>query len=220
MERAISLGVFCRLAPSISSIMRSMNDSPGLAVTRTVIRSESTVVPPVTEERSLPASRTTGADSPVMADSSMVAAPSMISPSAAMTSPAWTTKMSSLAERFRGDHGGAAARQELLGVGLGAALAERVGLGLAAAFGHGLGEVGEQHREPQPDGDLQRRTPSRSAVAKNRSSVVTAAPTSVTNITGFFTMWTGLSLRKLSKIAGTTISRSNRGRALADIYFL
>ena len=55
---------------------------------------------------------------------------------------------------------------------------------------------------------------------KTRSKVVTAAPTSVTNITGFFHMWTGLSLRKLSKIAGTTISRSNKGRALVDIEFL
>ena len=55
---------------------------------------------------------------------------------------------------------------------------------------------------------------------KNRSSVVTAAPTSVTNITGFFHMWTGLSFRKLSKIAGTTISRSNKGRALVAITFL
>ena len=94
IESAISLGVFWRLAPSISSIMRSMNDSPGLAVTRTVISSESTLVPPVTAERSPPASRITGADSPVMADSSIVAAPSMISPSAAINSPTATTNTS------------------------------------------------------------------------------------------------------------------------------
>ena len=37
-----------------------------------------------------------------------------------------------------------------MGDRLGARLAQRVGLGLAAAFGHRLGEVGEQHREPQP----------------------------------------------------------------------
>ena len=55
---------------------------------------------------------------------------------------------------------------------------------------------------------------------KNRSRVVSAAPTSVTNITGFFTMWTGLSFLKLSPIAGMTISGSNNGRALADIIFL
>ena len=48
MCRAISLGVFCRAAPSTSAIMRSRNDSPGLAEMRTTIRSESTLVPPVT----------------------------------------------------------------------------------------------------------------------------------------------------------------------------
>ena len=50
--------------------MRSRNVSPGFAVTRTTMRSLSTRVPPVTPERSPPASRITGADSPVMADSS------------------------------------------------------------------------------------------------------------------------------------------------------
>ena len=33
--------------------------------------------------------------------------------------------------------------------------AQRVGLGLAAAFGDRLGEVGEQHGEPQPEDDLE-----------------------------------------------------------------
>ena len=158
IDRAISLGVFCRLAPSISSIMRSMNDSPGLAVTRTLISSESTVVPPVTAERSPPASRITGADSPVMADSLTVAAPSMISPSAAISSLAVTTNTSPLRSDFGVAPVNVPSGLQLLGAGLGAALAQRVGLGLAAAFGHGLGEVGEDHREPQPDGNLQRRT--------------------------------------------------------------
>jgi hypothetical protein len=53
-------------------------DSPGLVVTFTLILSESTFVP-VTELLSPPASRITGALSPVMADSSMVASPSIIS---------------------------------------------------------------------------------------------------------------------------------------------
>ena len=39
------------------------------------------------------------------------------------------------------------------GLGLRAHLAQGVGLGLAPAFGHGLGEVGEQHRQEEPDGD-------------------------------------------------------------------
>ena len=45
-------------------------------------------MPPVTAERSLPASRITGADSPVIADSSIEAIPSTISPSAGTISPA------------------------------------------------------------------------------------------------------------------------------------
>ena len=47
-ESASSFGVFCRSAPSTSAIMRSMKVEPGAAVTRTLIQSESTVVPPVT----------------------------------------------------------------------------------------------------------------------------------------------------------------------------
>ena len=39
--------------------------------------------------------------------------------------------------------------------------AQRVRLRLAAAFGHGFGEVGEQHREPQPQRDLQVETEAR-----------------------------------------------------------
>ena len=49
---AISLGVFCRSAPSTRAIMRSRKDSPGLAVMRTTMRSDNTFVPPVTAERS------------------------------------------------------------------------------------------------------------------------------------------------------------------------
>src|SRR5580765_6871811 len=45
---AISFGVFCRSAPSTRAIIRSRNVSPGLAVMRTTISSDSTRVPPVT----------------------------------------------------------------------------------------------------------------------------------------------------------------------------
>ena len=37
-------------------------------------------------------------------------------------------------------------------------LAQRVGLRLAAALGDGFGEIGEQHGEPQPEDDLERRS--------------------------------------------------------------
>ena len=96
MWRAISLGVFCRAAPSTRAIIRSRKDSPGLAVIRTTIRSESTRVPPVTALRSPPLSRMTGADSPVIALSSTEAMPSMTSPSPGMYCPASTTTVSPL----------------------------------------------------------------------------------------------------------------------------
>ena len=74
--------------------MRSRNASPGLAVTSTMIQSESTWVPPVTELRSPPASRMTGALSPVMAASFTEATPSMMVPSAGMWSLASTSTTS------------------------------------------------------------------------------------------------------------------------------
>ena len=94
MFRAISLGVFCRDAPSTRAIIRSRKLCPGSVLISTTMRSESTVVPPVTAHRSPPDSRITGADSPVMADSSTEAMPSTTSPSPGMTSPAWTTTRS------------------------------------------------------------------------------------------------------------------------------
>jgi hypothetical protein len=94
MSRAISFGVFLRCAPSTRPIIRSMNVLPGSVVIFTTIRSESTRVPPVTLDRSPPDSRTTGADSPVIADSSTEAMPEMMSPSPGITSPAVTTTTS------------------------------------------------------------------------------------------------------------------------------
>ena len=91
---AISLGVFWREEPSTRAIILSRKLSPGRAVTFTRMRSESTLVPPVTELLSPPASRITGADSPVMALSSIEASPSTISPSAATVSPATHSKRS------------------------------------------------------------------------------------------------------------------------------
>ena len=88
--RAISLGVFLREAPSTRAIILSRKDSPGLEVMRIFSQSDTTLVPPVTEAKSPPDSRSTGADSPVMADSSTLAVPSMTSPSLGMISPALT----------------------------------------------------------------------------------------------------------------------------------
>src|SRR6204780_2514171 len=94
MFSAISFGVFCRLAPSTRAIIRARNVSLGWEVIFPRIRSDSTVVPPVTADRSPPDSRMTGADSPVMADSSTEATPSTTSPSPGMTWPASTTTKS------------------------------------------------------------------------------------------------------------------------------
>ena len=78
------------------AIMRSMKASPGFTATRTTSQSDNTRVPPVTAEKSPPDSRTTGADSPVIALSSTEATPSTTSPSAGTTSPLSTRKKSPL----------------------------------------------------------------------------------------------------------------------------
>ena len=51
------VGIFCRSAPSTKAIIRSRKVSPGFEVILTLILSERTRVPPVTAERSPPASR-------------------------------------------------------------------------------------------------------------------------------------------------------------------
>ena len=91
---AISFGVFLRDAPSTRAIMRLRKLLPGSDEMRIFSQSDTTVVPPVTEQKSPPLSRTTGADSPVMADSSTEAMPSITSPSPGMISPADTMTMS------------------------------------------------------------------------------------------------------------------------------
>ena len=94
MVSAISLGVFLRDAPSTNAIILSRKLSPGCVLTLTVILSDNTFVPPVTEDLSPPASLITGALSPVMALSSIEARPSTISPSAGIISPASQIKKS------------------------------------------------------------------------------------------------------------------------------
>ncbi len=167
MVSAISFGVLRRDAPSTIAIMRSRKLSPGLLTMRTMIQSDSTRVPPVTELRSPPDSRITGADSPVTADSSTVAAPSMISPSPGMNSPALTMTRSplrkSLAVRER-DRVAALARGNLVRDDVLAGAAQRCGLGLAAAFGDRLGEIREQQREPEPQRNAEDETRRRLAV--------------------------------------------------------
>ncbi len=122
---------------------------------RTLIWSESTRVPPVTAERSPPASRMTGADSPVIADSSTDATPSTISPSLGMNSPADDEHDVVLAQVLRADRDDLAVGQDLVGDRFGARASQRVGLRLSAPLGHRFCEVREQDREPEPEGDLE-----------------------------------------------------------------
>ena len=152
MSRAISFGVFCRLAPSTSAIIRSRNVSPGWEVIRTTIRSDSTTVPPVTADLSPPASRSTGADSPVIADSSTTAMPSMTSPSPGMTWFAVTTHRSPNMSWVDGT-----ASVVPSGLRRWATVSLRALRSVSAwalpPLRRRLGEVGEQHGGPQPEGD-------------------------------------------------------------------
>ena len=135
-------------------------------------------MPPVTALRSPPVSRMTGALSPVMALSSTEATPITISPSPGMNSPASTSttsplRRSALVVRKRRASSGSKAplsadALELPGDDVAARLAQRVGLRLAAAFGHRLGEVGEEHREPEPERDRQDEAGGRLALAAER----------------------------------------------------
>ena len=88
---------------------------------------------------------------------------------------------------------------------------QRIGLRFAATFRDGFGKIGEEHREPKPDRKLRDETPHRSGV--KIPTVVSAAPTRVTNITGFLIISRGLSFLNESPIAGRTIFQSKSGGA-------
>src|SRR5438552_18778494 len=55
-------------------------------------------------------------------------------------------------------------------------------------------------------------------MSRTTKTVVTAAPTSTTNITGFLITTGGLSLTNDSRIARLTISGSNKGRARTSFF--
>ena len=83
-------------------------------------------------------------------------------------------------------------------------LAQRGRLGLAAALGHRLGEVGEQHREPEPERDLsgEQRIPAATASSRTQITLVIRLPISTMNITGFRIWMRGSSLQNESTTAG------------------
>ena len=136
--------------------MRSRNVSPGFDVILILIWSERTRVPPVTALRSPPDSRITGALSPVITDSSTVAMPSITSPSPGIRSPA-SQITTSPARSFEPGHLLDLVRLDVRRFAIASVLVlrRRFGLRLAARLRHGFGEVREQHREPEPEGDLE-----------------------------------------------------------------
>src|SRR5579884_746394 len=205
---AISFGVFCRFAPSTRPIMRSRNVWPRSAVIRTTIRSESTLVPPVTAERSPPDSRMTGADSPVMADSSTEAMPSTMSPSEGMRSPASHTTMSPLASAEAGTRSSVPS-----------------GRSRRASVSARMRRSDSAWALPRPSAiasaKLAKITVRKSQAVMlqlNRpgwateSMTVTTVPTSTTNITGFFTCTRGSSFLNDPTTACRRISGSKRLR--------
>src|SRR5664280_594827 len=212
--RAISLGVFWRCAPSTSAIMRSRKVSPGLEVMRTLIQSLNTLVPPVTALRSPPDSRMTGALSPVMADSSTLAMPSMTSPSPGMVSPASTMTVSPLRNRAAATismRPPLSKRRALVSVlvlrSVSACALPRPSAMASAKLAnstvnHSQSEIWKV--KPAIPTPLER--------SRTVRSVVMTAPTSTTNITGFFIMWRGLSFTSASVIARLTMGGSKSGR--------
>ena len=210
MFSAISFGVFCRLAPSTRAIIRSMKLSPGFWVISTTIRSESTFVPPVTELRSPPLSRITGALSPVIALSSTLAMPSMTSPSPGITSPASQTTRSPWRSCGAGTASSAPVkslrstrRRAIVSV-----LARRSASACAL---------------PRPSATasatLANRTVSQSQTTISQANteelliattVVNTAPISTMNMTGFFQSVHGLSLRSASGVDVQSILGSSR----------
>src|SRR3954454_22846735 len=211
MLSAISFGVFCRDAPSTREIIRSMKVSPGLLVICTTIRSERTVVPPVTAERSPPLSLMTGADSPVIADSSTLAIPWMTSPSLGIHSPAVATHSSSRSRAVLGQSSTVrSARRRCATVSdrvlrnVSACALPRPSAIASAKFANST--VNQRNNVTRPVNTFSSVVDELRSL-KNRI-VVSTEPTPTTNMTGLRMSVRGLSLTKLSPIARRTISGS------------
>src|SRR5450756_347115 len=213
MLRAISLGVFCRCAPSTSAIMRSRKVSPGLEVMRTLIQSLNTLVPPVTALRSPPDSRMTGALSPVMADSSTLAMPSMTSPSPGMVSPASTMTVSPLRRRVAAT---ISVRPPFTRRALVSVLVLRrvsaCALPRPSAMASAKLAKSTVNHSQSVIWKVKPAMPAPVARSRTVRTVVMTAPTSTTNMTGFFIMWRGLSFTSASVMARLTMGGSRSGR--------
>ena len=208
---AISFGVLRRAAPSTSAIMRSMKDCPGSCVISTTMRSESTRVPPVTALRSPPASRMTGADSPVMADSSTEAMPSMTVPSPGMTSPASTTttspRRSSEAALVEPSRSCAIVSERIARSASAWALPRPSAIASAK-----LPNTTVSHRK-NATANVNHAGSRRSPQRRARSAWSATAPTSTTNMTGLRATCRGSSLASDDSIAGRRMSRCSSERS-------
>ena len=221
MFSAISLGVFWRLAPSTMAIMRSRKVSPGLAVMRTTSQSDKHACA-AGHRAAIPAALAD--DGRALArDGAFVdrghafdhfAIAGMVSPASTST----TSSLRSDAGRRRRKAGAVAWARQFLGRDVAACLAQRVGLRLATPFGHRFGEVGEQHREPQPGGNGEDEAGRRFALPKQRLDKAgpwsAARPPATINITGLRTWWRGFSLRTASTRGTADDGGSNKRASL------
>ena len=154
MLSAISFGVFCRTAPSTSAIMRSRNVSPGFDVilhhdpVRQHLRAaghRGAIAAGLADHRRRFAGDRRFVDAGDAFDDLAVAGNHLAGLDADDVAGAQRAGVDRLA---------LAAGEHANGRGLGLRLAQRGRLRLAAPFGHRLGEVGEQHGEPEPERDL------------------------------------------------------------------
>ncbi len=137
-----------------------MKVDPGAGVIFTLMKSDRTVVPPVTADRSPPASRMTGADSPVIAEF-VDGGHAFHDVAVARNDLAGLDEHDIAQAEIKRVHPFNEAVEVLgidvaPGVRVAARAAQGVGLRLAPPFGDGFGEIRKQHREPEPGGDLAR----------------------------------------------------------------
>ena len=228
IERAISLGVRCRLAPSTMAIIRSRNVSPASAETLTTSQSERTRVPAVTALRSPPDSRITGALSPVITLSSTDAIPSITSPSHGMMSPASTRTASRLCSICAGIGAHPApCRGSAMNFATSCLRDRRSASACAFPRPSAIASAKLANRTVNHShAETARMNPAGASPlpisAWMKRQVVRTLTTSVTNITGFLTWWRGSSFLNESRIARRTIAASNSLRAwtLLGIYLL
>ena len=151
-DRAISLGVRWRMAPSTRAIMRSRNDLPALAVIAhddavgedaRAAGDAGAVAAGLADHRGRLAGDGRLVDRGHALDDLAVAGDDLAGLDHDHGRPP--------AGRWRRFPRSSPSSQQAVGRRLPARLAQGVGLGLAAGLGQRRGEVGEQHRQEQPD---------------------------------------------------------------------